>query len=1441
MADEVHSIRNLIDSETGTSTLIVGTNRGGSTGHLFHGTSAFTEVNGAFGLLPFSMLAWHPRLDQATWIYVSDDTQSRRINVTGTDVKVGIPRPNRHGSNNEYVGIITPTIAAVTPTTIYDNSDGSNDTAAQGDWFSESKDFAITGNQETINAEKLTQIVEGGAGVDTVELTLLTAGVADTTQTAAAIHEFGSTLDLKTNFSDNSRVEAFVKLSNMASVNFIRFTFSMETPVAVSTLTDNGSGFTRVTTSGSHGYSTGDAVGITGATEGSGTDANGYYFITVVSATVFDLDLAVFSGASSGGSIVNFSKNAFYSDITPSMLSVSGNLSEDALTREQQSASDIDRLRNEYERYKQWNRDRKIKSTRLLNEKWAENDQAGFEDFLDNYQGDLDVKIASDEWFVFSRPKTSFFRSGSNSTKDWSNITAMSIGVQYNDNAAAGAFPVGDRIAFAEITMVTSDSELNSKIGGSPYDWRYTYYESATGAESNASPIMPEGIEVVHQILTLTFTGIATTICDKIRVWRRGGVTADWYLVDTIANPGVTTTTYVDGKSDLDVLNNQILSLDNYPPLPLPVEVTQLLKFSERFTDSTWAKTNATVKANVTTSPSGGETADLLTATSADGGVNQTIVDPGKETYYAIYLKAKSVTGGGPHVSLTNDVDSDLDVTLATPNYDRDEGVLGVWERFVMTCSTGITDIGIKIVNNGDKVYIWGAQLDDWDATAGFLEPARHIADLQDESALETASTRQIIAGGINIDSGLTPQALSNFKGSAAVDDTTNVATNILEDGGPPQVWWGPWQGTHIFGIRGHKDGNLVDAGKLYWCKPGEPDHWSPFNQLPVTHSGEPLQNGFLYNTHSYVFSTENLYRIDPDPTGRGQFVAWPTPVGRGLLFPWAVAVGPKIWFYAAGGIFETTGGPARSITSSSLIRPLFEGQTVNGISGVDFSGADDDEIRMEFHGNYLYFMFKDLAGNRAVLRWHHVFERWEYYTYLDPVRMAYAEAGTHRLLYGTNNGFITLSGGATDDHGTAIAGSFRTGALDQGFPGQAKLYGDIHIEANIPSGITVAVQPYLDDDLTSQTSQNLVGTAALKRYKITMGKDKIAKSISFNFSGIESSATACAIHEIGVAFQVDQEAELHWDSYFEDDGTMEDKWISGLYLEADTGGVNKSVAVFVDGVEITSQGSPFTINTSGMKPVKISFTAPVRGTHMRLTSVAVAGKLRDWRWIWEPQPVVLQEPFAWDNLGSNHEKYVKGFAIDCDTLNQAVTLQLRTNGNETLNALGSDTFVFTHNGRQVSQFAFDDSGANQVLAEVVRLSNTTSKPLQVFNLTWIFDTEPPHKKRWNTQERSFNLPGWGVMKDGYIAIRSAADVTLTVTIDGNVQSGITLASTVGVRKKLYVQYPAFKGKLFSFVLTSASDFKVYNEDTNIKVKAWNSNVGDKVFQLPFEGGTQNP
>ena len=541
----------------------------------------------------------------------------------------------------------------------------------------------------------------------------------------------------------------------------------------------------------------------------------------------------------------------------------------------------------------------------------------------------------------------------------------------------------------------------------------------------------------------------------------------------------------------------------------------------------------------------------------------------------------------------------------------------------------------------------------------------------------------------------------------------------------------------------------------------------------------------------------------------------------------------------AKDGIYESEGGIEQSITTASFVRPIFEQITINANFGVSME-ADEDEMRLTWHSPYLYFFYKDTNGTRVVLRYEPELQRWEYWETADPTRMSYSEGETRSHLIGTEDGFILKQGGAVDDHGTPIAGEIRTGALDQGAPQTNKTYGDIHIEANIPVGVDVTVTPFLDDEEITEAGQLLSGTGARTRYKIELGRDKIGRSISFGFTNITTLGGAVVVlHELDIAFQLHQLKQLHWDSNFENDGSLEDKWITGLYLECDTGGVNKALRVDVDGVEIA--GSPFTINSTGVKPVKVSFE-PVRGISMRFTSVAVEGSLWTWRWIWKEEPVQLQEPFEWEQLNWRFEKFVKGFVITADTFNAAVTLELRTDGNESANPLGAESFTFTHDGPSTAQFNFDNSGANQIIAEMVRLTNTTTNPLRVYSLDWIFDTEPVNYQAFRTQERSFGLSSYGHVRDTWLELRSTADVILTLTVDGTALSPVeTISSTAGERRKVHVQFPAHKGKVFQFTLTSANDFKVYNEDTAVWVKPWNTGEGYKQFQLPFEGGTANP
>lgn len=1440
MADTIHSIRHLENTEDNTFTLIVGTDRVGE-GILFSGQTVFVERDNGYSGNPMSLQAWHPFLDKATWIYVADSLKVRRIDVDGVVNRVGIPRPNRGGVNSEYVGVITPSITEGPENTIYNLATG-DDATAQADWGSGTHFFGglfINGQTETITLRKETRISPGGA-VNVVRFDLIpdpNPPFAPPVTTAGTV--LPATVDVETDFAEDAHIEAFMNLSKPEVVARIRLSLILEPRKTGMVYSDVG-GRVNVFLVG-HGVKRGQSVLLSGVTGAGNDQVNGRHAALVTDDDNFALFPTTFSGAPVGGAMVVDNSNFYYAEIVPSALVGAGlNFSEEALTAVEQARADLRRLRTEYAEWLEHEFAAGIRSARER----AEN--STFESFARSRGVDIGILegqiSGAGGGYVFSRSKESFKRVGTDPDLDWKNVTAVEITINWTDDATGGGEDVGDSFFIGELDIVNSISVLNSRIGGAPYDWRYTYYESTTGVESNPSPIMPEGIDVVFTLPTITVDGIDTSLADKIRIYRRGGFLAAWHLIDTIDNPGAgNTAQYIDYKDDLSIATQPILEQDNYLPLPLPVEVTQLLKFSERFVeDSVWVTTDASVNENVTVAPNQSETATELIVTAADGEIRQTVPATTVETFFSIFVKAKTLaTAAIPHIRLFffDGTDTNTDITLAQPNFNvKKGGLLGVWERFVITCPIGTTAVGIKVIVDGDEVYIWGAQLEQWDADEGFLEPARYIQDLKFQETERTA--RELVLGDEDDDT---------FKGTMqAVDSVPIIITEILEDGGPPEVWWGPLSGKYLFGIRGHKVkngvANLVNAGDVYWSKAARPDLWRPQDRLAVTHAGEPLQNGFIYNTRSYAFTTEGLYIINIDPRGLNRFVSWKTPVAHGLWKRWALAIGPKIWWLGKDGIYESTGGVDRNITNPSFIRPLFTqggDLDINGYAAIDME-ADDDELRLMWRHPYLYFFYLDAAGERKTLRYEPALQRWEFHDYELNVRMGYGEDEDRRVLLGTEEGFILKLGGAITDAavvGTVpVIGEIRTGSLDQGLPALRKLYGDIHIEAEIPLGESITVTPFLDDEINVDTPQVINSTTDdRKRYKIEIGRNTTGRSIALGIVGITGGIR---LHEISFAFQEHQISELTWDSHFEDDGNLEDKWITGLYLEADTNGVDKLIRVDVDGVEIP--GSPFTINTTLVKPVKISWE-PVRGVTMRFTSEAVEARLWSWRWIWNQEPVELEEPFIWEWLDWPYEKFIKGFSIKADTFNEPVTLELRIDGDEGTNPLGAEEFTFTHDGPQIAQFSIDNAGECQVLVECLRLTNTSSNPLRVYNLQWIFDTEPYLSKNWITQERSFNLGSWGHIRDAYIALRSTTDVTLDVTIDGVAQTPITLTNTAGGRVKRYIQFEANKGKVFRFKLSAAEPFKVYNEDTNIQVKGWNNSVGLRKFQLPFEGGIQNP
>jgi len=135
--------------------------------------------------------------------------------------------------------------------------------------------------------------------------------------------------------------------------------------------------------------------------------------------------------------------------------------------------------------------------------------------------------------------------------------------------------------------------------------------------------------------------------------------------------------------------------------LLLELASTNIIPYSEDFSQSDWVKTNCTISANQSISPDGTLNADLMTATADDARIEDVVGSTGTVVTQSIYVK--SANG--------NDVSGQIDfaganVVTFTANNE--------WQRVETTLTnTSINPrLRVRITNNGDSIYVWGGQVE---------------------------------------------------------------------------------------------------------------------------------------------------------------------------------------------------------------------------------------------------------------------------------------------------------------------------------------------------------------------------------------------------------------------------------------------------------------------------------------------------------------------------------------------------------------------------------------------------------------------------------------------------------------------------------------------------------------------------------------------------------
>ena len=115
---------------------------------------------------------------------------------------------------------------------------------------------------------------------------------------------------------------------------------------------------------------------------------------------------------------------------------------------------------------------------------------------------------------------------------------------------------------------------------------------------------------------------------------------------------------------------------------------------------TTWSASNITVGDNDTVAPDGETTADLLTASAANGTIIQDLgTYPSVAHTFSVYLKRKTGTGN-------------IDLTLDNGATWTTKAITSSWARYSITQAVADPDCGIRIVTSGDEIWAWGAQFE---------------------------------------------------------------------------------------------------------------------------------------------------------------------------------------------------------------------------------------------------------------------------------------------------------------------------------------------------------------------------------------------------------------------------------------------------------------------------------------------------------------------------------------------------------------------------------------------------------------------------------------------------------------------------------------------------------------------------------------------------------
>lgn len=600
----------------------------------------------------------------------------------------------------------------------------------------------------------------------------------------------------------------------------------------------------------------------------------------------------------------------------------------------------------------------------------------------------------------------------------------------------------------------------------------------------------------------------------------------------------------------------------------------------------------------------------------------------------------------------------------------------------------------------------------------------------------------------------------------------------VTRGGVPLPYVWGPFQHRLL------ATGAPSQPGTVFWTNGNDPDSMDPSNYEEVTGTNEPLINGIIWDTNSFVFSNSRMFATYPNVGGLSIFRHLPTPVKRGLIAPWCAAAGDKLYFVAKDGVFSTQGGPEKPISDDIYNLFPHEGALDEVPATMPNPGGfptpelrtglfRPDLMNLDYDDGFVRFTFLDRVNLTGTLVWDKFINGGEGGWYNDfylgkNIRTYYGIEGqvsggaAQEVLCGSFDGKIYKLSHGHDDDGEDLICEVWTPFEDRGDPNARKRWGDAVLDY-VDGDLALQTILAFDDDIQEGGFREPLAThpaASSGRVRrildINNGHGRLARNMgllaAWTVNSVNPDRSGPKLYAwIPASITKPEDQVLRTIEWHHPAEGVEDVYVWGVELWIDTGGEDVPFELWADnaytGIDVTFNSSTPIQGTDNLTSEQRLRRTWVGSSfrHAKLLKLLPKDHSAFWRlfkvnWLADPAPPLLPDfDTNWQKPRADCDiAYITGLWVEADTLNQvkALRIQGQLDGDITT-YIPRDGSTIQHSTHKKTWLTFDEP----FRADLVRISSVDGIPIRYYGQGWIAHCEPPLLANWDATFRAWERP----------------------------------------------------------------------------------------------------